>query len=668
MSKSHYKMTVSLNVLNHLGLNLYSNTPAVLAEVIANAWDADATKVNVDFDTTEMKITVEDNGNGMNSADINDKYLRVGYQKRVKEGLITKGGRKPMGRKGIGKLSLFSIANNITVYSKKLNELGQAFELDAEDIKRQIDNEDPSISMSYEPKAIPFEEKISEKGTIIIISNLKKVRLTEASIRGLRKKIARRFGLIGDLEDFAILINGEKVTLADRDYFHKVRFLFQYGEHDYSKQCANIDDRNDSIIERSNKLNYNGDSNENDGFSINGWIGVARHSNDLDDSENKDDNLNKITIVVRNKVALEDILQEIRLGGMITKYIFGEIHADFLDLDTPDYDDIATSGRQGIQEDDPRYIALKSFLDSELRYIWRKTNKLKESKGLEEAVSSNPHIKEWYDTLKPKSLKETAKKIFAQIDQAGVDETQKSELYANGILAFQALKMNYALEQLDNIDFSNLDAFIAYLKDIDAIEAGRYHEIVKGRLKIIDKLDENLEIDVMEKVIEKYIFDHLWLLDPAWERATAYADIETRMKKVIERIQTQKTVISDIRYRRISGGHVIIELKRHSVSVTKTDIEAQIRKYIDAVEVEKSLIDEENKYPISAVCIVGKLPQGWSNEDFRKKDEESLRIYSIRVMTYRELIYNARSAYRKFSDASREMDDFLDLIDKIRNY
>ena len=30
-----YKMTLSLNVLNHLGVGLYSNVPAVLSEVIA---------------------------------------------------------------------------------------------------------------------------------------------------------------------------------------------------------------------------------------------------------------------------------------------------------------------------------------------------------------------------------------------------------------------------------------------------------------------------------------------------------------------------------------------------------------------------------------------------------------------------------------------------------
>ena len=41
--ESPYKMSISLNVLDHLGLKICSNTLAVVAEVIANAWDANAT-------------------------------------------------------------------------------------------------------------------------------------------------------------------------------------------------------------------------------------------------------------------------------------------------------------------------------------------------------------------------------------------------------------------------------------------------------------------------------------------------------------------------------------------------------------------------------------------------------------------------------------------------
>ena len=55
MSNSPYRMTISRNILNHLGLSLYSNTPAVLTEVIANAWDADATGI---FKNTEMSFNI----------------------------------------------------------------------------------------------------------------------------------------------------------------------------------------------------------------------------------------------------------------------------------------------------------------------------------------------------------------------------------------------------------------------------------------------------------------------------------------------------------------------------------------------------------------------------------------------------------------------------------
>ena len=119
MSDDRYLMTISLNVLNHMGLNLYSNVPAVLAEVIANSWDADASNVDVAFDLDQKTITVTDNGCGMDRDDVNSKFLYVGYQKRPsdiapgEEFLTPIYKRKPMGRKGIGKLSLFSIANRI---------------------------------------------------------------------------------------------------------------------------------------------------------------------------------------------------------------------------------------------------------------------------------------------------------------------------------------------------------------------------------------------------------------------------------------------------------------------------------------------------------------------------------------------------------------------------
>src|SRR6185437_10281770 len=84
---SPYKMTVDLNVLEHLGINLYSNIAAVLTEAVANAWDADASTVSIRVDPGADWIEITDDGVGMSIEDMNRKYLRVGYRRREEDGV-----------------------------------------------------------------------------------------------------------------------------------------------------------------------------------------------------------------------------------------------------------------------------------------------------------------------------------------------------------------------------------------------------------------------------------------------------------------------------------------------------------------------------------------------------------------------------------------------------
>ena len=670
-NKPKYEMTISLNVLNHLGLSLYSNTPAVLAEVIANAWDADATAVQVAFDQLENTITVTDNGVGMDQDDINTKYLYVGYQKRdpTKGVLRTRSGRLPMGRKGIGKLSLFSIADQFAVYSRKTESSEQALLMDAGKLKAAIKKEAPSSPGSYHPEPVEFDADIGDYGTSIRIQRLKKVKLTAGSVSALRKRIARRFGVIGARNDFKVFIDGEEVTFADRDYFHKARFMFQYGSYDYAQHCKDLDkDEQDKPLSfsRDNQFDAKGVTRKNGAYGVSGWIAIARHSYDLDD-QGQEDNLNKITIAVRGKVALEDILKEYRLGGMITKYIFGEINADFLDDDAKP--DIATSSRQGIAEDDPRYLALRAFIEKELKHIWTHTNRLKDRKGLEQALASNPHIKEWYEKLRPKSLRDSAKKIFAAIDKAGVDEARKQNLYADGVLAFETLKLNSALDKLDRIDETNLDLFLEYLADIDSIEAVRYYEIVQERLSVIDKLKNMVNENLYERVLQEHIFDKLWLFDPAWDRATGERHMEERLQRAVGDVAEKGGHVRlDIHYRSVPGTHVIIELKRARRSITTGEIMDQIGAYVEALRSELAKTPKADRYPIEAVCLLDKLPRTWQDARERQQDENALAVKGIRVMTYTELIESARSRYRAFSEASEEASDLHRLIERIRAY
>ena len=77
MAAHDYELSIDLNALNQLGINLYSNMPAVISEVVANSWDAE--NVRIFLDNTQDTITISDDGTGMSKRDINQRYLKVGY-------------------------------------------------------------------------------------------------------------------------------------------------------------------------------------------------------------------------------------------------------------------------------------------------------------------------------------------------------------------------------------------------------------------------------------------------------------------------------------------------------------------------------------------------------------------------------------------------------------
>lgn len=164
MAKPVYSMTVDLNVLDHLGINLYSNIAAVLTEAVANAWDADARHVRIDLDKGHGVITIEDDGHGMSIEDVNDKYLHIGYRRRTGGTDTTPKGRPVMGRKGLGKLSLFSIADIIEVRSAK-GKKAHGLRMVVSDIRKAVS----ANKMSYAPVVLPPNEVNITRGTSIVL-------------------------------------------------------------------------------------------------------------------------------------------------------------------------------------------------------------------------------------------------------------------------------------------------------------------------------------------------------------------------------------------------------------------------------------------------------------------------------------------------------------------
>jgi signal transduction histidine kinase len=74
-NEQQLKMTFTPNTIEHLGVRMYSTLPPVVAELIANSQDADATEVHVFLkDNGNKEIVVSDNGHGMSFLEINENF------------------------------------------------------------------------------------------------------------------------------------------------------------------------------------------------------------------------------------------------------------------------------------------------------------------------------------------------------------------------------------------------------------------------------------------------------------------------------------------------------------------------------------------------------------------------------------------------------------------
>lgn len=656
-----YEMRLSLNVLNHLGIYLYSNTAAVLSEVVANAWDADAKRVAISVDAQGGKVSVMDDGRGMNFRDINDRFLLVGYQKRSEEPGLTPGGRKPMGRKGIGKLSLFSVAREVLVETVKDGEK-HAFRMTLEGIGAAIGNKDGEGV--YRPEPQTTEGIDFSKGTRLTLSRLKKELYRTPG--ALRRRLARRFGVIGGKYDFDISLDGEPLSLEDRDYFHKVEFVWLYDDDgEIESRCSGLvtlqvgDPPVPFRPVEARNPNLPGT-----GSAVRGWIGTVNTPADLKDRDG--DSLNKIVVMMRGKMAHEDILEEFGIGGLYTKYLIGEIHADFLDED--DQEDIATSSRQSIMEDAPRYAALKDFVLQELRHIETKWTEWRNRKGTEQALTI-PAIDKWYTSLSP-GIRGKARTLFGKIAQLPVEEGSRRRLLKFSVLAFENLRLKEHLDELDRIDLSNIHQVVGLLGELSDIEATFYHQIITQRVGVIRKLQEAVDDSAKERVIQEHVFKHLWLLDPSWERATDAEFMEGRVETIfsgphaVKLTDEERAGRLDIKYKLITGKHVIIELKRSDRKVSTPELTTQIMKYSSAIR--KVLAAQgRSSEPFEFVCVVGPELTDRTDETSTEQSINSLKAYNARVIRYDQLLGHAYEAYSEFLNRSREASRLMTLIREI---
>src|SRR6266571_3623675 len=99
-------ITVNPEILQVLGEQLVSDHITALSELVKNAYDADAERVEVEF-TGGDRLVVSDNGHGMNLDNIRHGWLQIGtpLKRRTSTSPVKK--RVFAGSMGIGRLAAF---------------------------------------------------------------------------------------------------------------------------------------------------------------------------------------------------------------------------------------------------------------------------------------------------------------------------------------------------------------------------------------------------------------------------------------------------------------------------------------------------------------------------------------------------------------------------------
>lgn len=558
-----------------------------------------------------------------------------------------------MGRKGIGKLSLFSIAGIVEVYTNKDGEKN-GFRMNRIDIRDAINNKKAGAN-SYKPEELPTKDMEFKKGTIIILKDLKR-KQTIGTSKALRKRIARRFSIIGAKHKFEVFVNAEKITPADRDYYKKMQFLWTYGDQsEIEKSCENL--------ERS--VEKRPDSKINNQM-ITGWLGTVKESAHVRDEAG---NLNRIAIFVRGKMAQENILGDFSEYGVYASYLIGELRVDGFDEDGRD--DAATSNRQHLVEDDERYIELKEFIQKELKHIQRQWGAWRNELGAKRALDI-PELSKWINNS-PRTQRESAKSWLGRLYRLKTDTPEERNLLLkHSVFAYEFFQAAQNLTALEKIDDKNLKTVLEIIQELDSLEECLYGQMVSQRIGTIKTLQNKVDKKEKERVIQEYLYNHLWLLDPQWERVESEKYMEVTVGGLFKEIDSgltdeEKKGRLDIIYRKSSGKHIIVELKKPDRTIKLSDTIEQLGKYLTGME-KILLRQNRSNEPIEIILVIGSEPKGWNEEKNRERFESTLKEHKSRVVFYDDLLNNAYNSYKDYFEKQEELTRLQKVIKAIEEF
>lgn len=188
-NQSTIPITFDKSHLATIGSRLYSESLDLIRELVANAYDADATRVKIT--TTDDGLVVEDNGEGMDRAGL-EQYFTIGSGFKRENNVSPRFHRARIGEFGIGKFAVLALCDRFELFTRK-NGLGYTAVFDREDFEQSREWEVPILEQAAGE---------GESGTRVRLSRLKKPLAGDQ----LERKLRRQLPLAQP--DFLVSLNG----------------------------------------------------------------------------------------------------------------------------------------------------------------------------------------------------------------------------------------------------------------------------------------------------------------------------------------------------------------------------------------------------------------------------------------------------------------------------
>ncbi|MFW8591259.1 ATP-binding protein [Glaciecola sp. 2405UD65-10] len=599
------------NTIEHLGVSLYSKLPSVLSELISNSWDADADNVAIDFMESgdNKEIAYVDDGEGMTFDELNDKYLVIGRNRREDtQRQKSAKGRPVIGKKGLGKLSVFGICDEIEVTSIKKG-LKNHFIMNLVEIKKSRGNK-------YSPDLISHNEvTTAASGTII---KLKKIRRkSNFDLNEIALSLSKKFIIFSEMKA-SLTRNSEsnsKVEITNELKFSTLNkeFEWDFPDKKYDENYSHWEQVLGSIITLKTPV--------------------------------KDTEMRGIYLTSRGKIVNVACFYGARDNDQFHSYVTGYLQVDFID----DFDDdVISTDRHSLNWEHEETRSLQEYMQKIIRKVgveWKKKRGL-EKKMLVE-TSHKIGIDIWKSKL-PTFERDLSDKIINPIlENSNIDIDESARIIDSVIGKFNNKAYKEYADKIAQISTSDEDIpkLLELMDDWKAIESKQYRDLATSRVEVIKQFEHYIETNTKEvPTLHNFLKKFSWLLDP---RILEFRDEVTYSNLLKESYPDENLNEKDRRIDFLCSNALgeilyVIEIKRSTYTV---DYKALEQAYDYASFLEEKFASATGFSRVVCYVVGG---QKSADRRFKSKEKTYFETGQVFVKTYRELLEQSKEYHREF--------------------